>query len=166
MGTVRAVAGKKGVAVQEAVEAELVMPEEAVAPGITHEERVQVGDKNHAAKRIRAMEEKLFEQSMTVVTGAMSFADLPFEAQEAPDEWVEELGSQEAADRKFRQIKAGQMSSKDAPAGVKVATGVLMGIMKARQQRNTAGSSINVQMVLLTEQKVRAYPVQKSTSNG
>jgi hypothetical protein len=147
-------------AVELAIRTELVMPGEAEAPAITREGRVDVTDKEHAAVRIKDMEELLLEQSMTVVQGAMSFGELPFDAQEAPDSWVEELG-QEAADKKFRYLKAGQMCSKDAPSGVKVAAGVATGILKARAARGMA-PVLNLQFVVLSKQEPRDYPVQNS----
>lgn len=151
--------GKKAEQVAVAIRTELVMPPEAEAPEITMKEAADMTESAHARRRIKGMEDVLLERAMSVVDDAMSFADIPYDQKEFPEEWLL-LMTEEQAQRRFRQIKAGQMPSSHAPMGVKVALAVTTGILKARAAKGSA-PKLNLQMVILTKPEVREYPVQK-----
>lgn len=130
-------------------------PPPAVIPG----RETGLKAKDRAAKRIAGLEDRLLEQSMDVVANAMEFADVSYGQEKPPEAWVRQLG-EEGAKRKLRYVLAGQMSSKDAPIGVRVAQAVAVGILKSRAQR-TQQPTLNLHFVELTKQEVRVYPVQR-----
>lgn len=105
---------------------------------------------------IKEEEDALLKDSLEVLHGALNFAELPFDAVEPPQEWIDLLG-EEDAHKKFRLIKAGQMSAKDAPVGVKVATSLATGIIKARATEKAAPRlSVNV-ITLPTLEAAKSY---------
>ena len=110
-----------------------------------------------AAKGLQAIEDRLLAQAMEVTTRAMQFGDISPKLTKPPHEWLEEMGKEEAW-RKFRYIKAGQMPASMAPAGVKVAVAVTMGVLKSRAIKQGPRLAINV--VQLTEEPMRTYPTQ------
>lgn len=113
---------------------------------------------NNALKRIRGIEDELFAQAMEVTTRAMQFGDIGWGSEAPPEEWIEEMGSEEAAWRRFRYTKAGQLPQAAAPAGLKIAMACTMGMMRSREGRS--GPQLNVAIVQLSQQPVASYPVQ------
>lgn len=121
-------------------------------------------EKEHAMDRLQGLEDKLFDQAIGVVTDVMGFSEIPFSAVSPPDEWLLVMDEEEAW-RKFRNVKAGQMKSADAPSGVKVAQNIATGIMKTRALRGAA-PVLNIQLVQLTVGPEHVYPTQSSDSRG
>lgn len=111
----------------------------------------------NASAGLQALEDTLFAQAMEVTTGAMQYADMPWDWQGPSEEWKDELGPKEAW-RKFRLIKAGQMPTSHAPAGLKVATAITMAHMKTRAVQR--GPQLAVNVVVLTQQPEKNYPEQ------
>jgi len=139
-------------------------------------------EKEHAMDTLASLEDKLFDQALSVVGDAISFGDLPLDSEELPQDLCEEFGAEEAerifrgvpqawidkhgeaaAERKFRNTKAGQMKSSEAPAGMKVAEKILTGIMKTRALRGAA-PVLNLSLVQLTVEPAREYPTQSRDS--
>ncbi len=117
-------------------------------PGLAHQQ-AHVG--------LKGLEDAMFEKAMEVTQGAMSYADMPFDAEGPPKAWVKQLGKLEAW-RRFRMVKAGQLPSSHAPAGLKVATAIAMAGMKTRAVHS--GPQLAINIVQLTQEKEREYPVQ------
>ena len=108
---------------------------------------------------IQSMEDRIFNQAFGVVSDTLDFGCLDPGVLETPQEWIDEMG-EEAADRKFRHVKAGQTKSSDAPSGVKLAEKIATGIMKTRALRGPA-PVLNLSLVQLTvEESPREYPTQ------
>lgn len=112
----------------------------------------------NASAGLRALEDTLFKRAIEVTAGAMQYAEMPWDWTEPSQEWIDELGSKEAAWRKFRLIKAGQLPTSQAPAGLKVATAITMAHMKTRAEQR--GPSLAVNVVVLTQQPEKKYPEQ------
>lgn len=84
------------------------------------------------ARELQRIENSILEKSLKILDGVVSFNEVAFDATEPPEEWVLEMGEQEALER-FRVVKAGQMPEKAAPIGVKVAMRTALGIQALRQ---------------------------------
>lgn len=120
-------------------------------------------EKEHAMDSLASMEDKLFDQAISVVSDALSFGDLDPTDEEVPQAWIDEMG-QAAAERKFRNTRAGMMKGSEAPAGVKLAEKIATGIMKTRALRGAA-PVLNLSLVQLTvEAAPREYPTQSRDS--
>lgn len=111
----------------------------------------------NASAGLRKLEDTLFAQAMEVTTGAMQYAEMPWDWEKPSDEWISDLGKKEAW-RKFRLIKAGQLPTSHAPAGLKVATAITMAHMKSRAEQR--GPQLAVNVVVLTQQPEKKYPEQ------
>lgn len=108
---------------------------------------------------LRRLEDSVFEQAAEVCQMAMRFGDIEMGQKEVPPEWVEEHGEEGAA-RMMRYVQAAQMSAKDAPAGIKVATTVLTGLLRSRADRKQV-QPLNVQVAILHPPQQLEYPVQE-----
>ena len=95
---------------------------------------------------LREMQDAILERALDVVDGACRFAEISPEDKEPPPEWVYELGQKRAAIR-FRAAQAGWMSMKESPVGIKVATTMATGIIKAKAMENTGARTLNVALV-------------------
>lgn len=111
-----------------------------------------------ALERLEQMGQRVYERSLRVCEEVMSFADVPYGTKDPPQEWIDQLG-EEAAHRKLRLIQAGQMNQKDAPSGVKTATLVLTGMLKAKAIKDAA-PQLNVAIVNLGKMSIE-YEEQK-----
>lgn len=111
----------------------------------------------NASAGLMELEDTLFKRAFEVTTGAMQYADMPWDWEKPSEEWIRDLGK-EAAWRKFRLIKAGQLPASHAPAGLKVATAITMAHMKTRAVQR--GPQLAVNVVVLTEQPEKKYPEQ------
>lgn len=103
---------------------------------------------------IREEENQLFADATAVVRDAIQFYDLGFDEEEVPEEWIKALGEEEAVKR-FRRVKAGQKSAKEAPIGVKVAMSVATSIIKARGNERS-GPKLNVNVAIFPS--LEEYP--------
>lgn len=104
---------------------------------------------------LRKIDDKLMMRAAEVTTDLLSFDELSFGATEPPEEWVEELG-QEEADRRFRRVKAGQMGASQAPMGAKAAVSIATSGMTSRANAGK-GLTLNVEQVHLTVATEGAY---------
>lgn len=109
-----------------------------------------------AGMTIRAVEEELLQETNTVVSAALDFAKIDPESDSPPSEWVERHGLEKATER-FRTAKYALMSAKDAPVGLKIATQVHGGIIKARATEKSGTRIMNVTLVEMPV-STAAYP--------
>ena len=87
---------------------------------------------------LRKTEDHVLSQAMTVVGGAIDFAELdPKNIEAIPEGWVEEYG-EKAAKKRVRMAQAGLMPAKEAPVGIKLAAQMVTGIIKARSTEGKA----------------------------
>lgn len=127
------------------------------------EKSPQETDKENAMDSLVNMEDRLYDQAISVVRDAMAFGDLDPEVTEVPQSWIDDMGLAKA-ERKFRNTKAGQMKSSEAPSGVKLAEKIATGIMKTKAARGAA-PVLNLSLVQLTvEAAPREYPTQSRES--
>lgn len=97
-------------------------------------------------RSLRAMEDKLLDESLSVVGDALKFAHLSEDAEGPPAEWVDEVGV-EAAERRFRVAKAAQLPAAKAPMGIRLAANLAVGIIKARATEKTGDKTMNIAVV-------------------
>ena len=105
-------------------------------------------DADLAVSRVERLRAEIYMKAADVCMSAMSFADVDFDAEEPPEAWVAELGPEEAA-RRFRVAKSAQLSNRDAPAALKIATTILVGAMRDDALVRSA-PKLNVQLVELS----------------
>ena len=98
-------------------------------------------------KKIKAIEDELFDESVGVLRGMMSAAQIDWESDEPPEEWVEQMGP-DAARRKFQLAKAALLPKKDAPVLLELAQKTVLGIMKSRARDRDHGHQLNVTVEL------------------
>lgn len=106
---------------------------------------------------LQKLEDTLFKRAFEVTTDAMRFDELPWDAMAPPQEWIDETNEKEAW-RRFRRVKAGQLPTSHAPAGLKVATAITMAHMNTRAVQR--GPQLAVNVVVLTQQPEKEYPEQ------
>jgi hypothetical protein len=106
--------------------------------------------KSSSLEAIKAAEEKLFSDALSIVQPYMKFAELGFdevsgEVSSIPYEW--EGLPQEEKQKKIRLAKAGWMTSADVPHGVKLAHATILGIIKAKSQEQSGTKVLNIESI-------------------
>lgn len=135
----------------------------AVALEAQRNSKIAASTKEEQVARIRQIETELLEEARLVTSDAMKFYELPFDATEAPHAWVVELGSQQAADERFRRVKAGQLASAEAPTGLKVAGNIVGSVLRGKREEAPA-PELNIRVAVLTQGEGPVYdrlPVEK-----
>ena len=117
-----------------------------------------------AQQELRRLEDEVFEEAAEVCRLAMRFADIPDNLDGPPEEWIAEFGQKEA-ERQFRYITAAQKNARESPTGIKVATTVLVGLLRSRAEKQPP-RPMNVQIAILSKGDLATYPVQVSDSQG
>lgn len=114
-------------------------------------EIVAESEDNYHLSLIRSIEDEMLLEASTIVRDAMKWRDIEPSSVDAPTEWYQELKerlgdgpAKDEAIKRFRVAKAAWMSSKDAPIGLKLATQVMVGIVKARATEDQAPRPLNV----------------------
>jgi hypothetical protein len=102
--------------------------------------------KEAQALQIQQSENNLFQQSLSIMQGAMSFCDIKPGQTETPQEWIDALGKEEA-DRRFLAASYAMMTKKDSPVGLTLALAAATTIIKARSTEKAAPKSLNLTMV-------------------
>lgn len=98
---------------------------------------------------LRNMEDELLQQSMKVVQDTLRFRDIDPTQEEPPMEWRLAFGYEEA--KKMHTIaRAAWLPAKDAPIGLKYATQMGLGIIKARSVERAAPQNLAVQIIQMT----------------
>ena len=107
-----------------------------------------------ALAKVRGIADNLLLKSVSVIDGAMHFADLDpeelAEMREPPKEWVDELGMKEAKKR-LRMAKAAWLDGKSAPAGFKLASDFYMQETRSRSLEKAGPKSLNVSFIQMTQ---------------
>lgn len=94
-------------------------------------------------ERLSRIRTEIHERSAGVVDAALRFAEIDPEAKGPPQEWVDELGP-DLAMKRFRVAQAAWLNGKQAPAGIKVATDVMLGLEAAKARENAPVLQLNV----------------------
>lgn len=115
-----------------------------------------------AESKIDAVKNRLLEQAAEIVSGALSWPELEKGQEGPPQEWVERLGPKKAM-AAYRCALAGTMPSSDAPVAVKMASQILIGILKSHADRDKV-PQLHIQMVQLSQGGGREYPSIKVES--
>lgn len=95
--------------------------------------------------RLRALEDQLLEQSLTIVKDTMHFRDIEPGTTEPPAEWVD--ADQDDQTKRLRVANAAWLSKKDAPVGLALAKEVSIGIIKARATEKSGPKVLNLNVV-------------------
>ena len=114
------------------------------------------------ADEIRKIENDLYVSSCFILDSAMSFADLEPGKDEVPEEWIAQYGLK-AATRRYRIARAALLPSSMAPAGIKVAQAVVIGMMRGRGQ---AGTTVKGQYINMIIGESPVFPVQEVEPDG
>lgn len=106
--------------------------------------------KSSSLEAIKAAEEKLFSDALSIVQPYMKFAELGFdevsgEVDSIPYEW--EGLPEEEKKKKIRLAKAGWMNSSDTPHAVKMAHATILGIIKAKATENSGAKTLNIESI-------------------
>jgi hypothetical protein len=93
-----------------------------------------------------SIKEDILRQVSSVVSGVTRFADISEHDEGPPEEWVEQLGEEEAT-RVFRVARLANLPKKDAPAGMEYSVKLLTGIMAAESRKKAPRRTMNVSLV-------------------
>jgi len=99
--------------------------------------------------RLQELQDQLLERSLSIVDSSMRFADIDPTTTEPPQAWIDELGM-DGAKVRLRVAQSAWAAAKDAPVGIKVASSVLVGILKAKATEKQGPRTLNVAVVHMT----------------
>lgn len=100
-------------------------------------------------ERIRGIEDNMLESALSVVDGVLAFAEVQPDDEEPPEEWNGRFG-EEGARRRLKLAKEGWKSAKEAAVAIKVATGVVAAITRARASEKGGPKVLNFQFVQMS----------------
>ncbi len=83
---------------------------------------------------LKEIEQNILGSALQVVSHVMDFAQIDPTAEAPPEVWIEEMG-EIAAWKRWRVARAGWVSAKEAPVGIKVATQIASAGIKAHAER-------------------------------
>ena len=111
--------------------------------------------------RLKSIEDELLEEAMSMTRHMLAFSEIDpgdvASEKAALAKWSAELGPDVAAKR-LRLARGSWMPGKDAPVGLKHASVLAVGIIRARATERGAPRSLNISIVQLTEQPMMKYP--------
>jgi hypothetical protein len=113
--------------------------------------------KEQRAVQLRDMEDVILKEALTIVQDGLRFREIdPTDEKKAIPEHMllEHADDPEEAKRLHRVALANWMPSKDAPVGLKLATQVALGIVKARSVERAGPQSLNVQFIQMSTPEV------------
>lgn len=122
------------------------LPEDA--PLAKAEPEFSLAKPSTRAERLKNLEEKLLETSLTTVSDALAFRDIQPGQEEAPPDWTDI--SPDEAIKRLRVANAAWMGKKDAPVGLELARSVAIGIIKARATEKAAPKVLNVVQIQMS----------------
>lgn len=110
-------------------------------------------------ERMDQLEQRVYEQSSSVVEALLAFAEIDPHQAEPPPAWVEAYG-QEGAEQRLRIAKAAWLPQSVFPAGGKLALQAMTGISRGRAYRNAklTQNNINVKVISLPAPTSREHP--------
>lgn len=98
--------------------------------------------------RIEELENEVMERATAVINDYLSFREVRHDQTEPPQQWIDELGPEEAA-RKLNMAKAAWLPASLAPAGAALAARMVSGIARGRNYRvKITQNNLNVKMTL------------------
>lgn len=115
---------------------------------VTAVQQMKRSEKDLKAERFRLIEDRILEQSMTVVADAAYFREIDPGESIPPKQWVDELGYDEAKKR-LRIANAAWLGMKEAPYGLKMAQTTMTAIVKARTSEKTNERPLNMQVIVV-----------------
>jgi hypothetical protein len=81
--------------------------------------------------KIADVEEELYREGLEILRGVQRFHKVSADQEGPSEEWILQFGK-EQAEEMFRLALFGQMSSRNAPVGIRAAEHTVLGIAKAR----------------------------------
>lgn len=133
-------------------------PSPIVPVSVTHRVQAVEGSVRSAAEmahqqtqgRLRELEDELLSESMAVVSGAVSFAEVPEDMAEPDGNFYEKYKDHPDPDKLFRIMKSAWRSAKEAPIGLAIAQRTAMGIVKARATEKAAPQPLALSVQVVT----------------
>jgi hypothetical protein len=108
--------------------------------------------KREQRAKLIGLRDELLQESMGVMRDAMRFRDidehLPKEADPNYQRLEDELGQLDA-ERAYRVAKSAWRTNSEAPAALKLATAIAIGILKANAQEKGAAPALNIGKVII-----------------
>lgn len=112
---------------------------------------------------VESIQSRMFDRHLRIVEDVARFHEIEITDTEPPEEWIAEMGLEEAK-RTFRIAKAAWFDAKSAPIALKVSAQVVTAMMKAKAMEK-GGRELNIgTLVLLTppvlagEEPLRMFP--------
>jgi hypothetical protein len=107
-------------------------------------------DEKRRQDELRGVEDEIFMEAMTILGGALQFADVEFDATRPTQEFIDKMVAKgRDPEKMFRIIKAGQMKGSEAPVGLMLAQKTAMGIIKARSTEKAEPKPLNVNVQVI-----------------
>lgn len=100
-------------------------------------------------ERLQRVQDELLARSLSVADASVRFAEVDPESVGPPQEWIDEVGLQ-AATVRWRIARASWLSVKESPVGIKVATSMAIGILRAKAQVESAPRVLHMEVVHMT----------------
>ena len=108
---------------------------------------------------LERLEDELMQETMTIVRDAMRFKEIDASDENIPQEWIDEVGLDGAKER-MRVAAAAWLPSKEAPAGMKMAAQVMVGMLNSKKNEGADAKELNV-AVQVVNAPARDYEVIK-----
>jgi hypothetical protein len=96
--------------------------------------------------QLRALEDEIYLESMSMLRDALRFPEL---RDGALERWEEELGSREMALRRNAIAAAGAMPAKDAPIALQLAKSVVVAVHKGRKDAGLDAAPLGIQVQIV-----------------
>lgn len=116
--------------------------------------------KREQRDKLIGLRDELLQESLGVIRDSMRFRDIDPELERDLDPAFEameaELGPQEAQ-RAYRVAKYSLATAAEAPIGLKLATNIAVGIMKANAAEKGAAPILNVSKVVINQASVPSF---------
>lgn len=134
------------------------MKKDWLAQAESDEKAIEKAEAKKRRQIIERIEDELLDESARVVAGAMAFASIGDDPEEARQQLIERYGEKDGEER-FRLAQYGQMSVKTAPIGITVARDVVRGVLGAKARREVV-SETNLNLEIVTVKiEPRSYDV-------
>lgn len=107
-----------------------------------------------AEEGLQKIEDQLYLQCSSVISAAAHFNEIEPGQEEPPEEWVERMGSVEAA-KALRVANASWLPKGKAPMAIELCGRVAMGILGAKAKKNEGPRRLTVNLVGMTKPKLK-----------
>lgn len=138
-------------------------PEGVVHPSFLASNKVDPLARKRAQRdKLMGMRDELLAESLGVIRDAMRFRDIDLEKfperENDPAFWTmeDELGPEDAK-RAYRVAKYALATAADAPIGLKLATNIAVGIMKANAAEKSTAPVLNVGKVIINQAAIPVF---------